>query len=94
MASYNSIPYIQWQLKILYELNNPSDFKVVIVENNSKSEVEDIRCLSKLYKNKFNNIDVFYHKPKLKKKNRILMELDQYCQKTNMELVSIMACNM
>ncbi|MFT6258478.1 MAG: hypothetical protein ACJA0S_000445 [Rickettsiales bacterium] len=60
MVTHNSIPYVAWQLKSLYEFNNPNDFKVIIVENNSFEEKREIEKLSNQYNN-FDNIEVLYH---------------------------------
>lgn len=64
MVSYKSNVYIKWQLKILYEFNNPADFRVVIVENNSESDKREIELIAKDYKEKYNNIDIYYYEPK------------------------------
>jgi hypothetical protein len=59
MVNYYSSVYIEWQLKILFEFNSESDFKLIIVDN-SQNEEEFKRltqlCSNPKYKQKVNII--------------------------------------
>jgi len=76
MVSYKSNVYIEWQLKILYEFNNPEDFKVVIVENNSLSDKKKIEEIAKKYNDEYRNIEIYYYEPKSVK--RPTPRIDQF----------------
>jgi hypothetical protein len=63
IVNYNSIIYLKWQLKIIFELNDPEDFCMIIVDNSNPNQKEELNHLLKGYI-KFKNIDIIYHTPK------------------------------
>jgi hypothetical protein len=64
MVTYHSSPYIEYQLKILYQFNNCNDFSLIIVDNSKDDiEFEKIELLCNDYKNKYNNITIIKHSP-------------------------------
>jgi hypothetical protein len=64
MVCYKSNIYIDWQLKILYEFNDPQEFKVLLVENNSPASKNELEQIVKKYNDLHNNIEVCYYQPK------------------------------
>lgn len=64
IVNYKSSVYIKWQLKIIYESNNIDNFKLIIVDNSSPHEKKELEDLTKPYKKKYGNIEVFYYNPK------------------------------
>jgi hypothetical protein len=66
-VNYNSDVYLKWQLKILYEFNNPDDFELIIVDNSSPNQTEELEILVKPYNDLNNNIKIVFHNPKSKK---------------------------
>jgi hypothetical protein len=62
IVNYRSAVYIKWQLKILYEGNDPWNFNLIIVDN-SKPHEKELESLIQPYKNKYNNVKVLYHTP-------------------------------
>ena len=62
-VNYKTTVYLNWQLKILYEHNNPEDFDLIIVDNSRPFEKERLEELTKPYNQKYNNIRIFYNTP-------------------------------
>jgi len=67
MVAYHSDVYIKWQLKILYEFNNPQDFELIIVDNSNPNQKKELESLTAPYQAKYKNIKLIYHSPKFKK---------------------------
>lgn len=64
MVTYNSSPYIEYQLKILYQFNNSDDFDLIIVDNSKdKNEVDDIKKICNRYGEVYNNITIIENNP-------------------------------
>ena len=49
---------MKWQLKMLYEYNNPGSFFLIIVDNSNPSEEETLKCIVEPYQLQFNNVSV------------------------------------
>lgn len=64
IVNYKSAVYIKWQLKILFESNDPSCFKLIIVDNSSPHQKKELEELTKEYSAKYKNIEVIYLLPK------------------------------
>jgi hypothetical protein len=58
IVNYKSINYIEYQLKILYELNNPKDFDLIIIDNSEPTEINFLKKLSSKYQDEFKNISL------------------------------------
>ncbi len=63
MVNYSSSVYINWQLKILYEANDPSSFNLIIVDNSNPHQKEELDRLIEPYYKKYKNIEIIYHNP-------------------------------
>tara|TARA_B110000503_G_scaffold133296_1_gene210576 strand:+ start:3121 stop:4158 length:1038 start_codon:yes stop_codon:yes gene_type:complete len=63
IVNYNSAIYIKWQLKILFESNDPNDFKLIIVDNSSLHQRKELEELTKEYVDKYQNIEIVYFLP-------------------------------
>ena len=63
IVNYKSAVYIKWQLKILYEGNNPRDFHLIIVDNSNPHE-QKLSTLIKPYRDKYKNVEIIYYIPK------------------------------
>ena len=61
-VNYNTSVYLKWQLKILYEFNNPNKFEVIIVDNSNPHEKEKLLEITHSY-NIYDNIKIIYNKP-------------------------------
>jgi len=67
MVGYNSSVYLKWQLKILYEFNNPQNFELIIIDNSvNKDEEKILKKLIAEYQNKYKNIKLVFYKPRNK----------------------------
>jgi len=67
MVNYKSSVYLKWQLKILYEYNNPQDFELIIVDNSvDTAEENKLKNLISNYQKKFQNIKLVFYKPRNK----------------------------
>ena len=64
IVNYNSAVYIKWQLKILFEANDPNCFKLIIVDNSAPHQKQELEELTKEYSKKYQNIEVIYLVPK------------------------------
>lgn len=63
-VNYKSHTFIAWQLKILYEFNNPNDFEIIIVDNSvDKEEYQKLLAISQPFKEKYQNIKIVEYKP-------------------------------
>ena len=62
-VNYKTSIYMKWQLKGLYEFNNPNDFELIIVDNSRPHEAEALEKIIKPYQEKYNNIKIIYYKP-------------------------------
>jgi hypothetical protein len=64
IVNYKSHIYLKWQLKILYEFNDPAIFNLIIVDNSvDESEKKDLNKTLLTYKKKYKNIKTIFHKP-------------------------------
>ncbi len=64
-VTYFSSPYIEYQLKILYEFNDPSEFDLIYVDNScDDSEIEELRKIIKPYRDKYRNVKLIPYRPK------------------------------
>lgn len=63
-VNHHSEYYFEYQLKILYKLNDPDDFELLIIDNSVISEVDRISSYAKKYQDSFNNIRVLHYSPK------------------------------
>jgi hypothetical protein len=64
MVNYKTSVYLKWQLKILYEFNNPQDFELIIIDNSvDKGEEKLLKKLISNYQNKFKKIKLVFYKP-------------------------------
>jgi hypothetical protein len=60
IVNYKSSSYMEYQLKILYEFNNPEEFDVIIVDNSEPIEKKFFVNLKKEYKN-YDNLTIIYN---------------------------------
>lgn len=65
-VNYKTTVYMKWQLKILYEFNNPEDFEIIIVDNSKPFQKQELEELTKFYNEKWNNIKIIYNETKEK----------------------------
>jgi|GEM_PF-5471166 len=56
IVNFRSIDYIEYQLKILYEFNNPNEFELIIVDNSEPSEIDELQNLASKYISKYQNL--------------------------------------
>jgi hypothetical protein len=56
LVNYKSYIYFKYQLKILYEFNNPDDFDLIVIDNSEPLEIEKLIKVTNYYSNRFNNI--------------------------------------
>jgi hypothetical protein len=59
-VNFHSSVYMKWQLKTLYEHNDPADFSVCIVDNSIPPEKISLKSLVAPYKVQFGNIKIVY----------------------------------
>lgn len=64
-VNYKTSTFLKWQLKILFEFNNPEEFCVIIVDNSLPHEREPLRAFLDQYAD-YNNIKVVFYQPKAK----------------------------
>lgn len=57
---------MKWQLKALYEFNNPEDFDLIIVDNSRPKEKKELEMLTAPYQKHYNNISIIYYEPEEK----------------------------
>ncbi len=62
-VNYKTAVYLKWQLKILYEFNDPNEFEIIIVDNSNPFQKDELEELTKPYNEKWNNIKIVYNKP-------------------------------
>lgn len=60
IVNYKSFSYMEYQLKILYEFNNPQDFDLIIVDNSEPTEKEFLDNLAKQYTT-YQNLSIIYN---------------------------------
>ncbi|MBP5297220.1 MAG: glycosyltransferase [Bacteriovoracaceae bacterium] len=60
-VNYKTCIYLKWQLKILYEFNDPNDFEVIIVDNSSPYEKDELNAITCDYQSSWNNVKIIYH---------------------------------
>lgn len=66
-VNYKTSVYLNWQLKILYEFNNPQDFELIIIDNSlDKAEEELLKKLTADYQSKYKNVKLVFYEPKNK----------------------------
>jgi hypothetical protein len=70
MVCYKSNAYIDRQLKVLYEFNDPESFEALVIENNSEDDKAEMDVILKPYLNKYKNIRSFFFKPESVKKRK------------------------
>lgn len=64
MVNYKSSIYIEYQLRNLYEFNDPNDFKLIIVDNSNPHETKELEAAIAPYQ-KYNNCEILYFNPSL-----------------------------
>ena len=57
-VNYKTSVYMKWQLKALYEFNNPEDFDLIIVDNSRPKEKKELEMLTAPYQKHYNNISI------------------------------------
>jgi len=62
MVNYKTLPYLGYQLKILYEFNDPREFKLVIVDNSYPSQKKELEEIIAPYAS-YNNVEIVPHTP-------------------------------
>lgn len=62
--NHKSEYYFKYQLKLLYETNNPKDFELLIVDNSKSPEVDSLVSCTKKYSDKFSNVKILHFIPK------------------------------
>lgn len=62
-VNFKTAVYIKWQLKMLYEFNDPTSFSLLIVDNSAPFEKEALESLTAPYQTRFNNIKIIYNNP-------------------------------
>lgn len=62
-VNYKTSVYMYWQLKGLYQFNNPQDFEVIIVDNSNPWEQKRLESICTPYQKKYNNIRIIYFRP-------------------------------
>ncbi len=65
-VNYKTDVYLKWQLKILFEFNDPTEFDVVIVDNSSPHQEAELEKLAKPYNDQYDNIRIYFFKPTVK----------------------------
>jgi hypothetical protein len=67
LVNYKTNVYLKWQLKILYDYNNPQDFELIIIDNSvDTAEENKLKNLISNYQKKFQNIKLVFYKPRNK----------------------------
>lgn len=67
IVNYKSHIYLKWQFKIMYEANDPADFRIIIVDNSvDEDEKKELDKTVHPFKEAYQNIEVIYHIPKYK----------------------------
>jgi len=56
IVNYKSFIYFEYQLKILYEFNDPRDSELMIIDHSEPLEIKELALIIKDYVAKFNNI--------------------------------------
>jgi hypothetical protein len=59
IVNYKSSVYLKYQLKILYEFNDITDFKLIIIDNSAPFEKDELETLITPYQ-KYNNCEIVY----------------------------------
>ena len=62
-VNYKTSVYLNWQIKGLYEFNDPESFDLIIVDNSRPHEKEALEQLTKNYNEQYNNIKIIYYTP-------------------------------
>lgn len=65
-VNYKTSVYLKWQLKALYEFNNPEEFDLIIVDNSRPKEKKELEKLTEAYQKRYNNISIIYYEPEEK----------------------------
>ena len=65
-VNYKSAVYLYWQLRIIYEANDPSNFRIIVIDNSSPHQNQELDDMVKDYVEKYNNIEIVYYAPKTK----------------------------
>ena len=64
-VNYKTSVFLKWQLRILFEFNDPKDFCVIIVDNSRPHEREELSSFLKQYDG-YGNIKIVFYEPKEK----------------------------
>ena len=60
-VNHKTSTWLKWQLKCIYESNNPNLFKIIIVDNSCDSDEKIVlNQLLESYNKKYNNITIDY----------------------------------
>ncbi len=60
-VNYKTAVYLNYQLKILYEFNDPNEFEIIIVDNSNPFQKDELEDLTKPYNAKWKNIKIVYN---------------------------------
>ncbi len=63
-VNYKSSVYMYWQLKMLFEYNNPLDFEVIIIDNSNPNEDNLLKEMAEKYQDEYDNIKIVPYSPK------------------------------
>lgn len=59
IVNYKSATYLEYQMKILYEFNDPDSFKIIIIDNSCPHQTEELSKIQAQYA-KYNNMEIVY----------------------------------
>ncbi|MCE3255431.1 MAG: hypothetical protein K0R25_925 [Rickettsiaceae bacterium] len=62
IVNYKSSVYLECQMKILYEFNDPNSFKIIIIDNSAPHEIEALSKIAKQYE-RYSNMEIIYFNP-------------------------------
>ncbi len=59
IVNYKSSVYLEYQMKILYEFNDPNSFKIIIIDNSFPHQIEELSRIAETYR-KYGNMEIIY----------------------------------
>ena len=62
IVNFKSSVYLEYQMKILYEFNDPESFKIIIIDNSAPHETDELSKIAKEYE-QYHNMEVIYFDP-------------------------------